>query len=95
MMSVAWTGGLCHVICARISTADGFANHGICLITTETIRNCSYSLEEEFKNRKVIMITGDFAIRAMNYIQKRKYSQRIIPPESMFKTNYRAAEISS
>jgi hypothetical protein len=43
------------------------------LVKSETIKNCSANLEKEldvFKNKKVIMLMGDFAIKAVNYIWK-------------------------
>jgi len=52
------------------------------LVSSETIKNCSINLErelDEFKNKKVIMLMGDFAIKAMNYIWKRKHNEKIIP----------------
>ncbi len=58
------------------------------LVSSETIRNCSLNLEkelDEFTNKKVIMLMGDFAIKAMNYIWKRKFNERIIPAGSTYK----------
>ena len=58
------------------------------LVKAETIKNCSFILEKElnrFKNLKVIMLMGDFAIKAINYIWKRKYKIRIIPNGSTYK----------
>ena len=58
------------------------------LVSTETIKNCSINLEKEldgFKNIRVIMLMGDFAIKAMNYIWKRKYNEKIIPTGSTYK----------
>jgi uracil-DNA glycosylase len=58
------------------------------LVGSETIKNCSILLEkelEEFKNIKVIMLMGDFAIKAINYVWKRKYNERIIPAGSTYK----------
>jgi uracil-DNA glycosylase len=58
------------------------------LVKTETIKNCSLNLEkelDEFKNKKVIMLMGDFAIKAINYIWKRKYNEKIIPSGSTYK----------
>ena len=58
------------------------------LVSAETIKNCSVNLEkelDEFPNKKVIMLMGDFAIKAINYIWKRKYNERIIPAGSTYK----------
>ena len=58
------------------------------LVCSKTIKNCSYILEkelDEFNNIKVIMLMGDFAIKSMNYIWKRKYNERIIPAGSTYK----------
>jgi len=58
------------------------------LASTETIKNCSINLEkelDEFKNVKVIMLMGDFAIKAINYIWKRKYNEKVIPAGSTYK----------
>jgi uracil-DNA glycosylase len=58
------------------------------LVSAETIKNCSIILEkelDEFKNKKVIMLMGDFAIKSMNYIWKRKYNEKIIPAGSTYK----------
>lgn len=58
------------------------------LVNSETLKNCSINLEKEidaFQNKKVIMLMGDFAIKAINYIWKRKYNERIIPAGSTYK----------
>lgn len=58
------------------------------LVSAETIKNCSINLEnelDEFKNKSVIMLMGDFAIKAINYIWKRKYNEKIIPAGSTYK----------
>jgi len=58
------------------------------LVSSETIKNCSVNLEQEldfFPNKKVIMLMGDFAIKAINYIWKRKYNEKIIPTGSTYK----------
>jgi uracil-DNA glycosylase len=58
------------------------------LVSAETIKNCSTLLEkelDEFNNKKVIMLMGDFAIKAINYIWKRKYNEKIIPTGSTYK----------
>ena len=58
------------------------------LVSAETIKNCSINLEhelDEFKNKRIIMLMGDFAIKAINYIWKRKYNEKIIPAGSTYK----------
>jgi len=58
------------------------------LVSSTTIKNCSKNLEkelDEFANKKVIMLMGDFAIKAINYIWKRKYNEKIIPTGSTYK----------
>jgi len=58
------------------------------LVSSTTIKNCSLNLEkelDEFANKKVIMLMGDFAIKAINYIWKRKYNEKIIPTGSTYK----------
>jgi len=58
------------------------------LVSSETIKNCSIILEkelDEFPNKKVIMLMGDFAIKAINYIWKRKYNEKVIPAGSTYK----------
>jgi uracil-DNA glycosylase len=81
-------------------TYKDYLNHGIYLTTAikcikkdylvkaETIKNCSINLEKElneFKNKQVIMLMGDFAIKAINYIWKNKYNEKIIPTGSTYK----------
>jgi uracil-DNA glycosylase len=58
------------------------------VVGSKTIEKCSYVLEEEikrFKNVKVFLLMGDFAIKGMNYIVKRKTKKRIIPDGSTYK----------
>jgi len=58
------------------------------LVSTETLKNCSINMEKEldcFKNTKIIMLMGDFAIKVINYIWKRKYNEKIIPTGSTYK----------
>jgi len=57
-------------------------------VCSETIKNCSINLEKEldqFPNKEIIMLMGDFAIKAINYIWKRKYNVKIIPTGSTYK----------
>ena len=58
------------------------------LVSSETLKNCSLILEkelDEFPNKKVIILMGDFAIKTINYIWKRKFNERIIPAGSTYK----------
>jgi len=57
-------------------------------VKAATLKNCSFHLEKElalFPNVKVIMLMGDFAIRAVNYIAKRQLGNRVIPRGSTYK----------
>lgn len=57
-------------------------------IKTDTIKECSLILEKEialFPNMKVLMLMGDVAIRALNYIAKRLGVDRVIPSGSTYK----------
>ncbi len=70
-----------------ITTAIKCPKEGLS-ISTETIKNCSHILENElaiFKNIKVVMLNGDVAIRAVNYIKKRQEGIRVIPAGSTYK----------
>ena len=52
------------------------------------IKQCSQLLEQElemFPNLKVIMLMGDVAIKAFNYIARRKIGKRVIPSGSTYK----------
>lgn len=58
------------------------------LVSAQTIKRCSNILEEElaqFPNVKVIMCMGDFAIKAVNYIYKRKWEIAPIKNGSTYK----------
>ncbi|TFH14116.1 uracil-DNA glycosylase [Candidatus Bathyarchaeota archaeon] len=58
------------------------------LVKAATIKNCSQLLEKElafFPNVKVIMLMGDFAIKALNYIAKRQLGENVIPSGSTYK----------
>jgi len=53
-----------------------------------TIKECSLILDNElalFRNVKVIMLMGDMAIKAINYIAKRAGEGRVIPAGSTYK----------
>jgi len=57
-------------------------------VKAATIKNCSLHLEQElalFPNVKVIMLMGDFAIKALNYIAKRRLGERVTPRGSTYK----------
>jgi len=57
-------------------------------ISSKTIENCSCILENEidlFPKIKTILLMGDTAIKAMNYIAKRNIGKRIIPSGSTYK----------
>jgi len=57
-------------------------------ISSKTVENCSSILEKEiglFPNVKAILLMGDTAIKAMNYIAKRNIGKRIIPSGSTYK----------
>jgi uracil-DNA glycosylase len=65
------------------------------LVSSDTIKNCSMNLETEldaFPNKKIIMLMGDFSIKAINYIWKRKYNIKIIPTGSTYKIRNRVYE---
>jgi uracil-DNA glycosylase len=57
-------------------------------IKSGTIKECSLLLEQElalFPNLKVLMLMGDVAIKALNYIAKRAGEERVIPAGSTYK----------
>ena len=57
-------------------------------IKAKTIKECSTILEREislFPNLKVIMLMGDVAIKAINYVAKRAGETRVIPAGSTYK----------
>ena len=57
-------------------------------IKAATVKECSFILEEElelFPNVKALMLMGDVAIKAMNYIAKRQGEPRVIPAGSTYK----------
>ncbi len=58
------------------------------LVSSKTIENCSTVLEKElnqFPNVKVMLLMGDFAIKAVNSIWKRKHGSKVIPSGSTYK----------
>ena len=57
-------------------------------IKANTIKECSFLLEKElalFPDVQVLMLMGDVAIRAINYIAKRAGDERVIPAGSTYK----------
>ena len=57
-------------------------------IKAGTIKECSHLLEREislFPNLKVIMLMGDVAIKAINYIAKGADEEKVIPAGSTYK----------
>jgi uracil-DNA glycosylase len=57
-------------------------------IKAATIKECSTILEEElalFPKVKVLMLMGDVAIKALNYISRRTQGERAIPAGSTYK----------
>ncbi len=57
-------------------------------ISSKTIENCSGILEKEmelFPRVKAILLMGDTAIKAMNYIARRTSGKRVIPSGSTYK----------
>ena len=57
-------------------------------IKAQTIKECSYLLEKEieiFPKTKAILLMGDVAIKAFNYISKRRGQGRVIPAASTYK----------
>ena len=57
-------------------------------IKAATISECSLILEQElalFNNVKVLMLMGDVAIKAVNYVAKRAGQGRVIPAGSTYK----------
>jgi uracil-DNA glycosylase len=58
------------------------------MVSSNTLKVCSFLLQkelEQFENVKVIMLMGDFAIKCLNYITKRKFKKNAIPKSSTYK----------
>jgi hypothetical protein len=85
---------------AEISSVDDILDMGVYMTTAvkcgkvgyglkaATIKECSKILEEEldlFPNINVLLLMGDVAIRALNYIAKRKGIERVIPAGATYK----------
>ena len=57
-------------------------------LSANTIKNCSELLEKEmnlFSQIKVLLLMGDVAIKALNYIAKRQTGETVIPRGSTYK----------
>jgi len=57
-------------------------------IQPDTIRQCSFLLEKElllFPKARALMLMGDVAIKAVNYIAQRAGQKRVIPAGSTYK----------
>ena len=57
-------------------------------LQAETIRECSCLLQKElalFPNVRVLMLMGDVAIKALNFIARRAGQKRVIPAGSTYK----------
>ena len=57
-------------------------------IKAATIKECSRIMEQElalFPNVKTLMLMGDVAIKALNYITRRNTGERVIPAGSTYK----------
>jgi len=74
-------------LCVYITTAVKCAKTGTS-ISTDTIKECSFILEEELKlfpNAKAYLLLGDVAIKSFNYISKRNTNKSTIPNGSTYK----------
>ncbi len=57
-------------------------------ISSRTVENCSSILEREmglFSNVRTVLLMGDTAIKAMNYITRRNIGKKVIPSGSTYK----------
>ena len=85
---------------ADVSSVKDLVNRGVYLTTavkcgkkgygirTDTIRECSLLLEKElllFPRAKALMLMGDVAIKALNYVAQRGGEKRVIPSGSTYK----------
>jgi uracil-DNA glycosylase len=85
---------------ATVASIQDLVKHGVYLTTAvkcgktgygikaSTIEECSRILEKElalFPNVKVLMLMGDVAIKAINYMAKRAGEKRVIPAGSTYK----------
>jgi len=63
----------------------GKVGYGVC---AATIKNCSELLQREiglFPDLKALLLMGDVAIKALNYIAKRETGKRVVPSGSTYK----------
>ena len=85
---------------AKVSSVKDLVDRGVYLTTAvkcaktaygiraDTIRDCSLLLEKElllFPKVKALMLMGDVAIKALNYIAQRAGEGRVIPAGSTYK----------
>jgi uracil-DNA glycosylase len=85
---------------ANVSSVKDIVNRGVYLTTAvkcgktgygiqaDTIRECSLLLDQElllFPGAKVLMLMGDVAIKALNYIAQRAGEKRVIPAGSTYR----------
>ena len=85
---------------AKVSSIKDVVDRGVYLTTavkcgktgygirSETVRECSLLLEKElrlFPKAKVLLLMGDVAIKALNYIAQRVGEKRVIPAGSTYK----------
>lgn len=85
---------------AHVASVQDILNLGVYLTTAvkcgktgygikaTTVEECSRILEQElrlFPNLKALMLMGDVAIKAVNYIAKRAGEKRVIPAGSTYK----------
>jgi len=74
-------------LCVYVTTAVKCVTIGY-FIPPTVIKNCSLILEKEiglFPNIKAVLLMGDVAIKAMNYIAERNIGKRMIPSGSTYK----------
>ena len=67
------------------------------LVSSQTIKNCSKTLEKEllqFPNIKIIMCMGDFAIKTINYINKNRTGIAPIKSGSTYKIRKEKHELN-
>ena len=67
------------------------------LVKADTLKRCSGILEMElaqFGNLRIVMCMGDFAIKAVNYISKRRFKTLAIPSGSTYKIRQGTYELN-
>jgi hypothetical protein len=73
-----------------ITTAIKCGKTGYAL-SAKTTKTCSYLLEKElefFTSMKALLLMGDTAIKAVNYIAKRQTGEKVIPAGSTYKIRH-------